>query len=308
MRRGLLLTMLLTLTGTAPSQTPVDSVIFEFHSGFWLNLHQFLYQQASAPGSPASDSPEWREAVDYYRNAVVPRGQMSDDSAAVNNRLSAVGSAAELPSAGLSVGLVAALTKAAPLYRRVWWPEHSQANRTWIDAVEPLLSRYGEAIRKDISAAYQVTWPAGPIRVDVSAYAGPLGAYTTPAPTHITISSTDAGYQGTAALEMLFHEVSHTLDEKLQAAIAAELAARGRLFRRRRFEHAIIFYTAGELTRRYMPGYEPYGVRNGMWTVGWPGGLPVLEKDWKPYLDGRLDWGAALRAIVSDYGVPRKAP
>jgi hypothetical protein len=299
---------MLVLIGECTAQTPPPKpAIFEFHSGFWINLHQFLCHEAKVTDAAASDSQEWREAVDYYRRNVADRDVLSDESAALNNRLSAAGSADDLPRDGFDAGVAAALTKAAPVYRRVWWPQHNRSNRAWIDAVQPLLEKHGAAMQKDVVAAYGVTWPAAPIRTDVAAYAGPVGAYTTVDPAHITISSTDPHYGGNAALEMLFHESSHTLDAKIRSALTAELQAQGKLFRRRGFDHAIIFYTAGEIARRYLPGYEPYGIRNGVLERGWAGSLEVLEKDWKPYLDGRTDLTAAVRAAVADYGVARSA-
>jgi hypothetical protein len=277
--------------------------IFEFHSGFWINLHQFLMHQAAAPEAAPSDPPEWRDAVSYYRRVMAQQDRMGRAGEAVNNSLAEVGSDAELRP-GLDPELRAVLTKAAPVYRSRWWPEHNRSNLAWIDAVRPLLSRYGGPICKDIAAVYQTTWPATPIRVDVAAFAGPDGAYTTIEPTHITISSTDEGYQGDAALEMLYHETSHSLDEKVRTALENERLARGVVFKRRGFSHAVLFYTAGEIVRRYLPGYETYGIRHGMFVTGWPESLPVLEKDWKPYLDGRTDLASAVRAVVAGYGVP----
>jgi hypothetical protein len=123
---------------------------------------------------------------------------------------------------------------------------------------------------------------------------------------HITISSADASYQGPNAFEMLFHEASHGFSEKVSDALDKELRAQGKLFRRRRFDHAVIFYTAGELARRHLGTYEPYAIRYGIYDRAWEGALPVLEQDWKPYLDGKIDFEAAVRAMVKDYGVPRK--
>jgi hypothetical protein len=279
--------------------------IFEFHSEFWINLHQFLLREAAAAKAAPSDSPEWRDAVSYYRRAMVPQDPMGPAGEAVNNRLAAAGSAAELRPDGLDPELRAVLSKAAPVYRSRWWPEHNKSNLAWIDAVQPLLAKYGASMCRDIAAAYQTPWPAAPIRADVAAFAGPLGAYTTVEPTHITISSTDRGYQGDAALEMLFHESSHSLDGKVRAALDEERLARDLVFKRRGFSHAVLFYTAGEIARRYLPGYEMYGVRNRIFEEGWPEGFPVLEKDWKPYLDGHTDLESAVRAVVSDYGMPK---
>jgi hypothetical protein len=278
--------------------------LFEFHNEFWINLHQFLYDQATSAKPVESESPDWRNAVDYYRREMVRHDLLSNEAAAVNNRLSAAGSAAELPAAGLDPALVTVLAKAAPVYRRDWWPRHERSNRAWIDAVTPLLARDGAAIRKDLTALYHVDWPATPVRTDVAAHAGANGAYTTNDPAHITINSTSPEYQGVASLEMLFHEASHTLNDKLRAVLSNELGS-ARLFRRRGLDHAILFYMAGEITRRYVAGYEPFGVRYGVLERGWPGSLPVLEKDWKPYLEGRIDLESAAKAVVQDYGVDR---
>ncbi len=306
MKRIILLPAILLLMGHAPAQTTAGQrTIFEFHSGFWINLHQFLIHQAAAPNPTESDSPEWRDAIAYYRREMPQDDLLKPGAAALNNRLSAAGSADELPLAGIDATLAAILTKAAPVYRRAWWPDHNRSNLSWIDAAKPLIEKYGASMSKDIAAAYQTPWPQQPIRVDVCAYAGPVGAYTTVEPTHITVSSTDTGYQGDAALEMLFHESSHSLDEKLQTELQRELNARGLLFKRRGFSHAVLFYTAGEITRKYLPGYQPYGVRHRILENGWPGSLPVLEKDWKPYLDGHADLPSAVRAIVTDYSVPK---
>ena len=92
--------LLLAAALLSPAQT-----LFEFHNGFWINLHQFLLEQATASKPVESASPEWRDAVDYYRREMVKRDLLSDEAAALNNRLSTAGSRAELP---------------APLCSRAW--------------------------------------------------------------------------------------------------------------------------------------------------------------------------------------------
>jgi hypothetical protein len=287
---------------SAAQSTPTP---FEFRSGFWINLHQFLIHQAAAADTAPLNPPEWRDAVSYYRRVMALQDLMSRAGEAVNNSLAGAASAAELRSDALDPELRAVLSRAAPVYRSLWWPEHNRSNLAWTDAVLPLLAKYGASICNDIATVYQTPWPPTPIRVDVAGYAGPHGAYTTLEPTHITISSTDKGYQGDAALEMLFHESSHSMDQKVRAALEKERLARGVVFKRREFSHAVLFYTAGEITRRYLPGYEIYGVRNRIFVDGWPKSLPVLERDWKPYLDGRTDLTSAVRAVVAAYGVPK---
>jgi hypothetical protein len=54
---------------------------------------------------------------------------------------------------------------------------------------------------------------------------------------------------------MLYHESSLSLDEKARTALGNERAERGLVFRRRGSSHPALFYTAGEIARRYLPGW-----------------------------------------------------
>jgi hypothetical protein len=278
---------------------------FEFHSGFWINLHHFLYEQAMADTPPPSASPAWQQAVDYYRREVVKHDWLTDEAARINNRLANLDDAASPRDSGLAPDLIAALDAAAPIYKAQWWPKHDRANHAWIDAVSPLISKYGESLKKELAAAFQTDWPATPIRVDVAEYANWSGAYTTLDPTHINVSSVNAGNQGDAALEILFHEASHAVIFKIRAVLTDEMKAQHKLLRTREFWHAVLFYTAGEMVRRHLDGYTPYANKHGLYDHGWAGGLEVLDKDWKPYLDGKFDLATAVHRLVADYGVPQ---
>jgi hypothetical protein len=277
--------------------------IFEFHNNFWVNLHHSLYEKAAAKSNEPADSKEWNAAVEYYRREVVKNDLLNGEMSAINDWLSKLGDAQSLKTSGLRPELVAVLESAAPVYKTRWWPSHLRANQDWIAAATPLIAKYGGALTKQLAAAYETEWPKEPIRTDVSAYAGWAGAYTATHPTHITVSSTDAGYQGEASLEMLFHEASHAIIGKIENALSAELKSQNKLFQRHGFWHAVLFYTSGELTRRLLDGYVPYAIKNGLYDQGWRGALPVLEKDWKPYLDGKIDLPTATRLMVTDYGV-----
>ena len=153
-------------------------------------------------------------------------------------------------------------------------------------------------MKKDLSAAYQTPWPSEPIRTDVTEYASWAGAYTLLEPTLITISNA-----GSAPLETLYHEASHAMIQKISDALAAELDSQNKLFRRRAFWHAVLFYTAGEITGRHLDHYTMFGVKDGILERGWPGAFPILEKDWKPYLDGKIELATAVHRLVDDYGV-----
>jgi hypothetical protein len=272
---------------------------FDFHTGFWLNLHHFLLEQAAAADSPPSDSPEWRAALAYYRQALVNKDFLSDEASEVNNRLSSLEDALSLQGSSLPSELIAVLDAAAPIYRTKWWPDHDRANRVWVQAVTQLVSKHGVALRKELAAAYATDWPSTPIRVDVAEYANWAGAYTTLGPTHITVSSADPRNQGGAALEILFHEASHAIVAKLRDALSAEAKAQNKILRPGDLWHVVLFYTTGEIVRRHLDGYTPYAVKNRLYDRVWKGAKEILDADWKPYLDGKIDMNTAIRQVVA---------
>jgi hypothetical protein len=278
---------------------------FDFHSNFWVNLHHFLYEQAIAKTPEPCDSTDWQRALDVYRHDLATHELLSREISGINVALSEVQNTESLKGSGIDAELAQLLESAAPVYKARWWPEHNRANLAWIAAATPLVAKYETAMKKDLSTAFETPWPDGPIRTDVAEYASWAGAYTVLEPTHITISSSNGGNAGPAMLETLFHEASHGMIQKVSDALTAELDSQQKLFQRRAFWHAVLFYTTGEFARRHLGDYTMYGIKNGVFDRAWPGALPILERDWKPYLDGKLDLATAVHRLVADYGVPK---
>jgi len=286
----------------------------QFHSSFWPNLHHFLYQQARLRHHAATaaiagaltdtlplsdpDRATWDRAVAYYDTAVSSRAIDFDSTLIDANYALADADSATLVarpgSPGLPAPLVAALTAAAPIYRRYFWPRHDRANRAWIAAMQSELSTHGTALSAALTHVYHVPLAETPIRVEVVAYANWAGAYTTVRPTLITMSSTYADHGGSLGLEQLVHETSHAMIDSVDAA----LRGRGD---RRDVEHAIIFFTAGELVRREIPSHTPFAEVRGIWT---PNGsalakyYPTVVPIWRDYLDGTRSFRDALVAIA----------
>ena len=313
--------------------------IFEFHSGFWLNLHHFLYEQArmdeemqtsrgaggaaklssAAANARTDSSPAWQAAVNYYRTNFAHRDLLFDQGMVlIKNRLAELetcpdlsGRAVRSCASGLQTNLITVLEGAAPIYRAKWWSDHDRKNRDWIDGDAPLVRNIGLPLAQELSSVYEKSWQREPIRVDVVIYAGQFGAYTTLDPTHITVGSGDPRNEGLAGFEILFHEASHALALPVQDAIAEACRQRDIPIPRDLW-HALLFYTTGEMIRRaaaegklQLPGagtkaasYTPYAYRNNLYSRGWQDYLRVLENYWQPYLDGRVDFEHAIRAVV----------
>ena len=65
----------------------------------------------------------------------------------------------------------------------------------------------------------------------------------------------------------------------------------------------MIFYTTGDLVRRELgmvgdPHYMPYAYRFNVYEKGMSVYRAALERDWQPWLDGRVPLEDALRNLV----------
>jgi hypothetical protein len=229
---------------TSPEQdaksTPGQAqTIFDFHNGLWVNLHHFLYMAAQASsgrvGHPQGDTADaeeltklseseqkdWNAARSYYASSLVHRDLLMDSGMEkIKNELEDEESS-DLKNADIPPELKSVLLSAAPVYRKHWWPRHEMLNGDWISQLEPLVGRYGASLSQSLAKIYDVPWPQQPIRVDVVAYANWAGAYTTLYLTRATISSLNSANQGTAALEIVFHESSHAMMTRLMSDIDA---------------------------------------------------------------------------------------
>jgi len=301
--------------------------LFDFHSGFWINLHHFLYRQAilslpqkgpHALALTAADSDElqhlspterasWNAAVAYYAGSFAKRDLLFDDGLiAVKDKLEDAEASSDLADVQIPAELKGVLLSAAPIYRKHWWPQHDAENRKWIGDLKPLVTQYGSTLCTQMIRIYGQPWPGYPARVDAVAYANWAGAYTTLEPTRPTISTLDPANQGAAALEIVFHETSHGMMDKVMHAIeAAETNVNAhrlnRPFHAGSIWHAVLFYTAGELVAEQIPGYAPYADKNGLWLRAWPApDRSLIEKDWKPAITGTVDLQRALSELVGE--------
>lgn len=143
------------------------------------------------------------------------------------------------------------------------------------------------------------------------ATAGWAGADTTDfggAVTHVQISSRNPGYQGPAALEIVFHEASHELVSPRSGPIAELLASASRktgVRVHRSLWHGLLFVTVGEVVREVLAaaGERPYqrvadAVFRGDWEVLH---RPLIEH-WLPFVHGETSREEAARGLLTALG------
>jgi hypothetical protein len=312
------------VAGDASSAQTKAPPIFRLQAdGFWLNLHHFLYvlgraearmpdiQRRAVAGAPKdqeaglgtlteAERQTWRDVVTTYAKGLSQKDAVFDQEMhGATNALAAIG--ASYPAAstpGLDPATARALDRAAPIYRKAWWPRHQKANHARVDELQKLLSQYGAAVLAYVTRAYREPWPAAGFPVNLSAYSNWAGAYSTRNDL-LVVSSLDEGNQGLLGLETIFHEAMHQWDdqtfEKLRAAAKRTNVAQvpGGL------THTMIFYTAGEAVRSVVPLHVPYAEKNGLWAINsFASFKPKLDEAWKPYLAGRGTLDDALAGVL----------
>jgi hypothetical protein len=293
----------------APDVTEIGR--YRLQSNPWVNLHQRLVHEArfetAAPAALSSeDLSRWKKAVEPYRAFLGKRNPIFDQELIGMNAALSATSAPEPPDS-IPEAASAALRAAMPLYRAAQWEADDRANRFWIAVARPMLASAAEELADAHAKAYALPFPKR-ILVDVSPFAWEYGAYTVGEgeSAHAVISSTDPGYQGFAALEMLMHEPSHAIVAPASGAIGADLTrAAQELGVKPRWNlwHALLFYTSGELTRRALAkrgvsDYQPSIIN--MYERAYSGFRQPLETHWQAYLDGTVSREAAIRQILID--------
>jgi hypothetical protein len=290
--------------------------IFELHSDPWSNLHERLYAEATsnkywhspvetcacARATDGSVLPEWASAVAQYKKTFTERNYYSDSRLLETRLVLALAEAKTSLPAGVDKDLATSLGGTFPHYAVGAWPADDARNKAWIASVQPLVSKWAPEIAAEMAKRFETTWPSRPIRVEVTQYAGFGGAYTTNDTAILTtMSSDDPGYAGNAALEMLFHEAMHGLNAVLTHDLQMAFIAKGKR-PPQSLDHAIIFYTAGEVVRRKLgPSYEPYAYKQGVYKRGWEKLEVAVRAHWQKWLDDEIDLPTALARLADAF-------
>jgi hypothetical protein len=315
MRRSRFIRVVLVVFGAliaiaaAPGRPRAQSdALFSFHSNPWLNLHHILWSRGDGAPLPAAmsdaDRAAWTAGIESYASYSKRNLIFDEELVAMKEALRTTEGRTSLEGLPIAGGARETLERLMPIYRRHWWADHDRTNREWIAAVRPLVDRHGAAINQAMVRAYEIAKPDNPVWVDVSVRAHPNGAYETGPMTHVMISSVDQRYRGYAALEMLFHERSHAWDAGLDRPVAAAAKELGVTVPRQLW-HAVLFYTAGELTARELKAHgidykhfaEP-AIYTAMCGADCQSRISV---HWTPHLDGRKTIAESLSALVAAF-------
>jgi hypothetical protein len=309
------------LVALALTVVQAQSPIFRFETdGFWLNLHHFLYVlgrvEAKMPdvtreavaGAPADEAQglkalseaerqAWRQAVTAYATGLSKLETVFDRPLYdVTNAVRRASPERDAASLQIDVTVAAALDRAAPIYRKAWWPRHRDANRKWLELMQDPLKKYGPQLLAYVTRVYQEPWMAGGFPINLSAWSNWAGAYST-YDSLLVIATLNTGNQGLHGFEIMFHEAMHQWDEEIDARLS-RIARANKLEFNDLLSHAMIFYTTGEAMKTVVPAHVPYAEIAGIWKGRMGAFKPALDAHWKPYLDGKGTLDDALLGLL----------
>ena len=326
----LLLTLTMAMGGAQDAPGPARETVPIFRmetAEFWVNLHHFLYVlgraeagEADAARQAVAGAPEdarrglerlsaaergaWVAAVSAYAADLSRKDTVFDEALpALVGALAAVDDAPSLRGAGIDPAIAAVLERAAPIYRKAWWPAHRAANEAWAASMRPLIEAHGGDVLAYITRAYGLPWPEEGYPVHVAAYTNWAGAYSTSG-NLLMVASLSKGNAGLYGLEITFHEAMHQWDEEIWELLLAHARAQ-KIRISGSIRHPMIFFTAGEAVRHVVPSHVPYAEAFGIWDRGMGRFKPALDEVWMPWLAGRGTRDAALAALAARAVIPR---
>lgn len=307
-----------------PRQIVLETPRFVFYSHFGFNLYDAVLTSATArlrkqpdpvhEGScfaalAQEERSAWDAAVSYYAETVAATDDFSRDRTVIRSALTGIEVSALKDDERRDLRLSFLFLQAAgPAWRACRWPDQDAANRRWIADLQPRLARHAEEVESRLETLFADPW-RGPITVDVVATSGWSGAdtITYSKPTHTQITSRHPGYQGPAALEMIFHEASHEMVSPRNGPIAQLLASASQetgVPIPPNLWHGLLFVTVGEVVRDVLArsgegAYRPFAedVFGGSWQ---PLRQPLVE-EWLPFVRGERSREEAARRLMTAF-------
>lgn len=301
-----------------------ESRYYTFYSSPRLNAHLFLYSRALAvkQAQLPHDSLLSRAAGDklkalssahrttlvaalrFYRDSLLSKDLLFDSLMRQFEDGLAAGGCRYHPREAWQVEATRHLDAFQPLFEKLWWPAIDSLNRTWLVQVKPQISALEARMVPELQRVFRTPLPDAKIRVDLVCDATWAGAYSYREMfSHVMLSSVHASNQGALAAEVLFHETSHFLADRLSNQIVIAVGAREPK-QCRALWHNMLFYTTGFLMEREYrlkwQKFEPFYVHE-KFEQRFPefqATVAACKQFWDPYLNGDITMEASVKLIV----------
>jgi len=304
-----------------------SSKYFTFQSNLQVNEHLFLYNKAIGCkfGKVHHDSLAFYAFKDkqgtltgrelsalnkvmlFYRDSLLSRDLLFDSLMRnLTDHLSTGGSSKFKLKMPWQMTTLEHIRNFQPYFTKLFWSGIDSANKAWLNQNKNQIAAMETDIVSELEKIYKTTLPDGKIRVDLSGYATWAGAYSyNDAFCHVVFSTTHKSNQGDLAAEVIFHETSHFLVDKLVTQINAQLKQK-QSDQPSSLWHDMIFYTTGFVLEKYhklkWQKFEPYYVQMKFQEKfpAFKNSIEACRLYWDPYLNGQKGFDESVTLLVNN--------
>jgi hypothetical protein len=137
-----------------------------------------------------------------------------------------------------------------PYFTKLFWPGIETENKTWLAVAKEQIMKLETTVVPELERIYEIKLPENKIVVDLTDYATWAGAYSyDDIFCHVIFSSSHYSNRGDLASEVIFHETSHFLVDKLVKEIKASVGGKDAKPSINLW-HNMIFYTTGSVLEK----------------------------------------------------------
>jgi hypothetical protein len=192
-----------------------------------------------------------------------------------------------------------------PHFIKLYWKEIEADNMAWIAANKKSIERLETIIVPQLESAYETKLPDSKVIIDLTCYATWAGAYSfSDSFCHVILSSSHSANKGDLGVEVVFHETSHFLVDKLNLRIA-ELTKGKNIKGAFNLWHNVLFYTTGYLLVKQFTNegktFTPYH-RVMKFEDKFPDFKTTVElcrRYWDAHLEGRQSMDQAITQMLA---------
>lgn len=302
-----------------------ESKYFSFQSSKQLNAHLYLYNRAMGckftkkpndslayysfkdkyAGLNAKEALELNEIMLYYRDSLTTKDLLFDNNMSeFSDYLSDEGRSKIKLKLKWQAEALEVLKKFQPYFAKLYWTGIDSTNKAWLNNYKDQIVKLETTVVPELEKIYQTKLPAQKVTIDLTCYATWAGAYSFKNSfEHIIYSTANRSNQGDLAAEVVFHEASHFLVDKLSDQIFL-LAKDKEVKKATNMWHNVIFYTTGYVVEKQFKlqwkKFEPYYVQM-KFEEKFPDFKVTVEGCklyWNDYIEGKLTFDAAVKKLV----------
>lgn len=316
-----IISLLICPVAQAQGNNLLETKYFQFYTSSALNLHLFLYQHSAeiktlklpadslrfyfnSKNIPDKDNSYGQliTAMNYYRDSVITKDLLFDSTMrkfsvmlSTNNQTGAT---------GWQMHALEHIKTLQPFFNKGLWPSMDSTHKAWLNQIRNDLVQYEETITNRLQKLYGCSMPKQKIRIDLAGYASWAGAYSySQGMDHIIISTAERSNQGQLGLEIIFHEGSHFLIDKVFDLLAQYFKTGKKPDIRRQTWHNLLFYTTGWVVADVYAGqkisFVPYyKMAKFEERVPFKLSIDAFVLYWDRYMRGEIAMEEALKKIV----------